>query len=428
MKTLVILLILIISSYGYTIDAGLKKQYETYIDNFYKENQNGPGSYILSTATDDDSKTITVSEAIGYGMLITAHMNDKDRYDELYAFFKKYQQPNKLMQWEVYDDGTADSGSATDGDLDIAYSLLIASEKWGNKYKDEAVEMIDAIWENEMFTDAEDIVPACGDTWEEEAEYNKSSYTRPSDWMPGHFRAFSLVSDYNWDAAVDGVYNFNKKYRNSSTGLVPDFFKGFKPGPANGIETKHDGDYYYNACRVPLRFAMDRGSSRGGEAKEKIYSFFDRKYNGDMFEIKAGYSLSGDEIKKYNEWSFISPVISAGYFDQDEWDELSTIDQEEAFSAAINILSMLVVSNKWIVPTPKLSISTLQKKHSIKYTLKNKTLTLYQEAKTIRIYNLHGALIYSKNISNPVINLTFLVPGRYLCKIDKYVLKLNISK
>ena len=117
----------------------------------------------------DSNRTveITVSEAHGYGMLIAASMADydtdaKEIFDGMYWFYKDHLSgigPN-LMAWQQCDNGSAivdtPSGedSASDGDMDIAYALLMADKVWGSNgdinYKQAAVDVINDIMEYEV--------------------------------------------------------------------------------------------------------------------------------------------------------------------------------------------------------------------------------------------------------------------------------------
>jgi hypothetical protein len=109
----------------------------------------GTGRYIVKVDADgktplgDSAKdTITVSEAHGYGMLITVMMADVDPdaqkiFDGMVAFFKDHPASSGpgLMAWDqVKGCGNGPDGdvSATDGDLDIGYALLLADRKWGS--------------------------------------------------------------------------------------------------------------------------------------------------------------------------------------------------------------------------------------------------------------------------------------------------------
>src|SRR5262249_50328739 len=120
-----------------------------------------PGeSYIWFEGTRGPS--ICVSEGQGYGMVIVALMAGFDNsppetYYCLYRLFKSHPPTTSphLMAWTQRKDGMSmDGGAATDGDMDIAYSLLLADAQWGRHsnipYRQEALAMIDAIRHQEI--------------------------------------------------------------------------------------------------------------------------------------------------------------------------------------------------------------------------------------------------------------------------------------
>ena len=102
----------------------------------------------------------TTSEGMGYGMLIAVGMDDQATFTQLYSYVQHYSQyytadtsaplnpkeADGLMRWVVnYDniDGLEagavpasqrypNGGSASDADIDIAYALLLAGDKWNN--------------------------------------------------------------------------------------------------------------------------------------------------------------------------------------------------------------------------------------------------------------------------------------------------------
>ena len=79
-----------------------------------------------------------VSEGQGYGMIILVLMsgNDKSEQNIFDGLFKYYiEHPSKrnkyLMSWAQSSDCYKfEESSATDGDIDIAYSLLLANAQW----------------------------------------------------------------------------------------------------------------------------------------------------------------------------------------------------------------------------------------------------------------------------------------------------------
>ena len=114
--------------------------------------------YVLYTTEQRADNAVTVSEAHGYGMIITALMAgaDNDAYDTFVRMYNYYKQhPSEitpeLMAWQQNSSGEDIDGpdSATDGDIDIAYSLLLADKQWGSdgeiNFLQEAKNMINAI-------------------------------------------------------------------------------------------------------------------------------------------------------------------------------------------------------------------------------------------------------------------------------------------
>ena len=72
----------------------------------------------------------------------------KNTYDGLFNFYKDHRNKHGyLMAWSQDKNcKSIDPSSATDGDMDIAYSLLLADKQWGSNgavnYLEEAQNMI----------------------------------------------------------------------------------------------------------------------------------------------------------------------------------------------------------------------------------------------------------------------------------------------
>src|SRR5262249_15615131 len=122
---------------------------------------NGCGGYYVNFGG-KGKDPIFVSEGHGYGMLITVLMaghdaNARTIFDGFYDLFRQYPSINDpdLMGWAglkncaVPNTPTDLDDSATDGDLDIAFALLLADRQWGScgriDYFGEAQKVIRAI-------------------------------------------------------------------------------------------------------------------------------------------------------------------------------------------------------------------------------------------------------------------------------------------
>jgi len=127
----------------------------------YVNDDSGQGQYYIWFEKPGGNKQC-VSEGQGYGMIITVLMAGfdtaaKTTYDGLYKYYKSHPCKSSpyLMSWEQTKNFTdGDKSTATDGDMDIAYSLLLANAQWGNSghinYLNEAKEMINAIMQQEI--------------------------------------------------------------------------------------------------------------------------------------------------------------------------------------------------------------------------------------------------------------------------------------
>src|ERR1700739_2818190 len=155
-----------------------------------------------------------VSEGQGYGMIITALMagadpSAKNIYDGLFNFYKDHRNNHGyLMAWaQDKNCKNIDKSSATDGDMDIAYSLMLADKQWGSKgtinYLQEAKNMIGAIMKYEINPKTYSVILS------DAVEHDSKDYfdMRASDFMPDHFKAFEkTVKDGRWKKVSDDNY------------------------------------------------------------------------------------------------------------------------------------------------------------------------------------------------------------------------------
>jgi endo-1,4-beta-D-glucanase Y len=187
-----------------------------------KSTANASHYYIAAGSTGGSNQAVTQSEAHGYGMVITALMagadaNAKTYYDGLYGMYDTHRSANNnnLMQWQVFaDEHNANIGSATDGDMDIAYSLLLAHYQWGSNgtinYLAAAQKMITNGLKASYVYNTLRLGLA------DDATSDHLS-TRPSDWMFDHMRAFKAnTNDVIWDqlaANLNHLYQLLTQYR-----------------------------------------------------------------------------------------------------------------------------------------------------------------------------------------------------------------------
>lgn len=325
---------------------------------------------------------VTVSEAHGYGMLIAAAMADHDSeakeiFDGMYHYYKAHPSgigPN-LMAWQQTDNGSAivnSSGadSATDGDMDIAYALLMADSIWGSdgeiNYKQAAVDVINDIMTYEV--NKTDWVLQLGDWayWSDEGDKYYSA-TRSSDFMVQYMPVFAeATGDDRWLSLYQSTYSIiNKIVADYGTGILPDFIikdsttGEFIPAPANFLESENDGNYYYNACRTPWRISMDyliNGNEDAKKFADTLTEFIIKDTGGDPWEIMAGYTPEGTAVSDWNDLCFNAPfIVAAGCGDNMEWhdavrDMCLNYGEDVYFGDTITMLCLIVDDGGWIVP------------------------------------------------------------------------------
>jgi len=249
-----------------------------------------------------DSGTVigsTVSEGMGYGMLLAVYMDDQPLFDALWKYEQIHLNGNGLMNWEISPDGgvtAGGSGGATDGDEDMAFALAMADLQWGGRgtlsdtYLNHAKKLIDAIWNFEVDHSRQDMLKP-GDQW------GDVDVTNPSYFAPAYYRVFGPLTGKTaeWTRVLDTSYailekSLNTASGNADNGLVPAWCSSSGvPGGAAGAPLNFQND----ATRTPFRIAEDYCFSNEARAKTylgKISSF----YAGvGVANITNGYDLNG---------------------------------------------------------------------------------------------------------------------------------------
>ncbi len=212
--------------------------------------------YRVDNATGTKS---TFSEGQGYGMVLTAYFGDKAQFDGLWAFAQKSFNANGVMGWHVTCSGaTTDdggSGSATDGDTDIAYGLLVAAQQWGGSYAAEARTYLATLKKADFTTcpSSGRNLPAAGD-WQGTGACTQGSSS--SYFMPGYYRLFGAVTgDSYWTKAADDVETVWGLAANAKTGIIIDTLD--ENGQPVGSLDSTSEQYNYDTCRTPWRDALD---------------------------------------------------------------------------------------------------------------------------------------------------------------------------
>lgn len=246
----------------------------------------------------------TVSEGMGYGLILAVSFNEQQLFNDLFGYVKKYYNSNGLMGWHIDASGnivgTGGKDAATDADEDIALALVFAHKKWGSSgavdYENEAKTLINNIFNHMVERGTYVLKP--GDTW------GGSNITNPSYFSPAWYRVFAeFTGNQEWIKVADKCYDIvnNIKKYNNNTGLVPDWCTA-DGTPASGMGY----DFYYDAIRYGWRTAIDYswyGTSQAKENCDAITNFFKK---AGVSQIKDGYTITGNTTGQWHTATFTS--------------------------------------------------------------------------------------------------------------------------
>lgn len=466
----------------FQMDSTISQFYWYWKDKYVEPAGSTPGGYYIKSGggTGGSDGLVTISEAHGYGMLIFALMGGddlladntaKEYFDGMYYLYNDHRSNvcEELMSWEILTDGfngesDVASSAATDGDMDIAYALMLAHYQWGSSgainYLSEA-ERIVTKGIKEFETNPDNHRTMLGDwvyyydewswSWEVLEEYSWA--TRSSDWMVGHLKAYEdLTNDSYWGAVRDTVYSMIEQFvpnHSSKTGLLSDFIDSWNTEPASEFfldEFKETNQYYQNACRTPLRFIADWAHNERTEVKpflNKILNWLKTETNNQPADILFGYNIETGEPLFPDSVSmcFTAPLVAACIVDSSHqqylnngWSIISK-SREHYYPDCLNLLSMLMISGNWWAPIESLPVDTVVPITSQKTLVKskiaiknlNKTIQIVTDGINLKSEDLLLVTLSGKKVKMPLnkiskghwmVDLSSMAKGNYILKIS----------
>ena len=273
----------------------------------------------VSDVKNHDART----EGMSYGMMIAVQMGEKDIFDRLWRWSKKYMQHQEGVRegyfaWSCKTDGTHNAeGAASDGELYFITALLFASNRWGNEtginYKAEAQHILNCIQPKE-YTPAPQRAGGFPGFGPQQQGPQKmylidpetrlitftpdgfgQRFTDPSYHIPAFYEVWAKYaddgrSDYWLDCAEESRA-FLHKAINEKTGLNPDMcnydgtemqmprFPGRPPRPQAAPRRNGSSNFRYDSWRVPMNITLDyewsgKDSLWQRQYGEKIQDFF----------------------------------------------------------------------------------------------------------------------------------------------------------
>ncbi|WP_349516201.1 glycosyl hydrolase family 8 [Leuconostoc suionicum] len=319
--------------------------------------------------SDEKDSQVALSESQGYGMLITMLAAKKNLatqadFNKFVAYYQQHtiSKQNRLMAWKQNKSNnnmqtlTKNNTDATDGDMDIAYALLMADQKWHSagkyNYKKLATNIVnDLIKYN--YNDENELLRV-GNWAKDDEKYN--NLIRTSDLIPSYFKTFyELTDDKRWQKTyLKSIRILEKLSGKNKTGLIPDFVSVTENNVSNvapnTFESENDNKYAWNANRVPLRLAFATSNKELKNINKKILTFFNQQNS-----IKAVYNLDGSSPNDYSSMAFTAPIAVAAYQQKSEFQNLSETLRKQVnddtlsknyYADTLKVLAALMIDNE----------------------------------------------------------------------------------
>lgn len=260
-----------------------------------------------------DSPLNTVSEGIGYGMLITYFMKDWEKFNRLFKYYQAYPVSAAdglfFMKWMVKGDefkggfsADATGGSATDADLDVMTALFLAYGETGNvEYLNYAKGIAGAIYNTEVNATTHLFMPGNdGLHMNDGYVYNTSYFS-----LVGLRLAIKYDTERSaaWQQVLDATYAYMLKVQAAGNGLWPDWSNadGIPTNPENNSSTGKLCDYFgLEGVRIPLRVMWDYnwyGDDRAKTLAETAGNFAFTSTGGDITKTLIKYIYQGEQPK-----------------------------------------------------------------------------------------------------------------------------------
>lgn len=368
-------------------------------------------------------------EAIGFAMLSSAYFGDKELFDCLLSFYKRMciGSAGGMMAWKAGCNGAMDQGSATDGDIDVAFSLIVASWQWpeGN-YLNEAKNVINNL--KKLRVNCGNVLALAGGY--ANGVWGGCNETDISYYNPAAFRLFAEVSgDNDWARLADDTYTILNNSANSTTGLVPDW------QTVNGQPVK-ETNYKYDACRTPWRIGMDYLWNGNKKAEAWLKKISNWVYNSvGIKNIKEGFTLSGSSIGEEHPMCFTGGFAIAAMANSQEMvnefaKDLLTIRDTYWFTFSLTPLYLLLLTgNQWNpdITEKRTQVVERYKKQSIDNCIsisyiqsKGIVIEGAEEGDLVKVTTLHGRDVYRGEVTKSkkfFITQDKIVKGCYIVNV-----------
>ena len=311
-------------------------------------------------------RACTISEGIGYGMLLSYFNSDTETFLRLWNYnraIREYNGSTNLMPWivESFTNNIVDDASVTEADLDIATALILMYYKSNLEiYKVDALAIINDLWKEEIKPTSKLILSGNTPMWNgksgSEITYNLSYFS------PVALRLFAqLDPSHDWNGVLDAMYTYMAKVQDAGTGVFPDWSNaaGVAIDAPNGSSTNTYYQFNKEGVRIPWRIAWDYywyQDPRAATVLNKLNNFIVEKSSGDVkstaldTNYSSDLSLGADKTTNRAQGMWVGAWCSTGIAGNATWlanctTELNTKELTNSTSSYFNDILLVMYSS-----------------------------------------------------------------------------------
>lgn len=242
---------------------------------------------------DTANGNISHSEGQGYGLLLSYLAEDRDSFAQIWDFTRAelMVRDDGLAAWKWDPDASphiTDRNNASDGDILIAYALILAGEAWGEPdYVDQARLLANAVGETStMRWRGQDILLPASFGFRRE-DQDDGPVINLSYWI---FEAFPdlarIAPGTDWDSIAQSGRRLVNETRIGPMELPTDWLS-LRAAPAEPAAS-FPPEFGYNSIRIPLYLL------RGGSTESALLRQFVSPLSGDMagtIQVASGQTV-----------------------------------------------------------------------------------------------------------------------------------------
>jgi len=322
--------------------------------------------YYPGTTRGKTDRSVTVSEGIAYGMLLSAYAGDRSLFDDLWNYYKS-KTNGSVMHWKIENCNVTGPNGASDAELDAAMALIVASHQWQSDiYLNDAKNLIRIIRQKEINGN---YVLKPGD------QFGGDGLTCPSYFSPAYYRVFKQYDAGQgafWDnVAAKGYQIINAA--SGPSGLVPDWCTSSGGVSSEAAQLGYEDagkNFIFDAIRTPFRSGIDYLWHGNADAKAycaKISTWLIANH-GSASQIGSKYGTKlnnndGQKLGSYKNNTFIG-CFGVGVMGSDLPNGISFLNScaseskntnpgyGEYFNASFKVLSLFVMTGNFYLPPP----------------------------------------------------------------------------